>query len=68
VIAAGWSAYVDLCFFRYVCGARFRRAVADVVLQRFIAWTLIFWIFAVPEPTPLGVFMEIAEAIVEVIK
>jgi hypothetical protein len=68
VMVTGWSAYVDVCFFRYVCGSSRRRAVTEVVLHRFIAWTLIFWIFAVPEPTPLGVFQEIAEALKEVLR
>jgi hypothetical protein len=67
VIVAGWSAYVDICFFRHVCGAPFRRAVRDAVVLRVIVWTLVFWIFAVPEPTPFGVIQEIVEAIKEVI-
>jgi len=63
VLVTGWSAYVDVCFFRYICGARLARAVGDAVLHRLIAWTLIFWIFAVPRPTPFGVIQEIIEAI-----
>lgn len=68
VIVAGWSAYIDVCFFRYVCGAKLARAVGDAVLYRLIGWTLIFWVFAVPEPTPFGVIQEIAEAVAEVWK
>lgn len=67
-VVSAWSAYVDVCFFKYVCGSTPRRAVAQVALHRFIAWTLIFWIFAVPETTPLGVFQEIADAIREVLR
>ena len=66
VIVIGWSAYVDVCFFRYICGARLSRSIGLVALNRFIAWLLIFWIFAVPEATPLGVFQELAEAVLEV--
>jgi hypothetical protein len=67
-IVAGWSAYVDLCFFRYVCSAPLKRAVADVALQRLITWTLIFWIFAVPGLTPFSVIQKIVEAIAEVVR
>jgi hypothetical protein len=65
VLVVAWSAYIDVCFFRYMCGARLSRAIRDVVFHRMIAWTLIFWIFAVPEPTPFGVVQEIVEALVE---
>ena len=63
-----WSIYVDVCFFRHFCGAPLSRAIRDVALNRLIAWLLIIWIFAVPEPTPFGVFPEIAEAILEVMQ
>jgi hypothetical protein len=66
VLVIGWSAYVDVCYFRYVCGARLTRAIGDVVLHRLVAWTLIFWIFAVPDSTPLGVIQEIVRAMAEV--
>lgn len=66
VIAVSWSAYIDVCFFRFVCGSPLRRALGQAALHRFISWTLIFWIFAVPEPTPLGVFQEIVDAVREI--
>jgi hypothetical protein len=68
LIVAGWSAYVDVCFFTYVCGATRARAIGDAVLHRLMAWTLIFWIFAVPEPTPFGVIQEIVEAVAELLR
>lgn len=68
VLVVGWSLYVDVCFFRYLCGAPLARAVGDVALNRLITWTLIFWIFAVPDPTPLGVIQEIVEAVKEVLR
>jgi hypothetical protein len=68
VLVTAWSAYVDFWFFRHVCGAGAGRAIGDVALHRFIAWTLIFWVFAVPEPTPFGVFQEIVEAVLEVVQ
>ena len=60
-----WSAYVDVCFFRYICGATRRRAVANVAVQRLFAWTLIVWIFAEPSPTPFGIVQEIVDAVAE---
>ena len=68
ILVAGWSAYVDLCFFRFACGSPPGTAIGQLALHRFITWTLIVWIFAVPEPTPLGVFQEIVEAIKEVMR
>jgi len=68
VLVTAWSAYVDFCFFRHVCGAGATRAIGDLALHRFIAWTLIFWVFAVPEPTPFGVFQEIVEAGLELVQ
>jgi len=62
VLAAGWSAYVDVCFFRYVCGATLSSAIGSAALFRVIAWIVFFWIFAVPEPTPLGVIQELVAA------
>lgn len=67
LLAVAWSAYVDVCFFRFVCGSPVRRAIGQVALNRFITWTLVFWIFAVPEPTPFGVFQEIADAVKEIL-
>ena len=66
VVVAGWSAYVDVCFFRFMCGATLRGAIARAAVYRVIAWMLIFWIFAVPAPTPLGVIQEVVEAVAEV--
>ena len=68
VAVTGWSAYVDLCFFRYVCGAPLASAIRSTLLNRVIVWILVFWIVAVPEPTPFGVIQEIVEAIVELLK
>ena len=68
VLVAGWSAYVDVCFFRYICGATLASAIRSTVVNRVIVWILIFWIFAVPEPTPLGVIQEIVEAVKELLR
>lgn len=68
VLVVGWSAYVDVCFFRYICGTTLASAVRSAALYRVIVWILIFWIFAVPEGTPLGVIQEIVEAITEVLQ
>jgi hypothetical protein len=68
LIVAAWSAYVDFCFFRRFCGSPMRKALGQLALNRFIVWTLVFWIFAVPEPTPLGVFQELVEAVREVLQ
>lgn len=68
ILVVGWSAYVDVCFFRHVCGASRRRAIGDAALYRLITWTLIFWVFAVPSATPVGVIHEIADALAEVFR
>ena len=60
-----WSAYLDYWFFRAVYRATPLAAVRDVLLVRLISWTLIFWIFAVPDSTPLGVFGEVIAAVKE---
>jgi len=60
-----WSAYLDFWFFRTVYRASPAAAVRDVVLVRAISWTLIFWIFAVPDATPLGIIGQVAEAVRE---
>ena len=65
LLVAAWSAYVDVCFFRYMCDASFAGATASAALYRVIAWMLIFWIFAVPDPTPLGVIKKLVEAVTE---
>jgi len=67
LLVISWSAYVDVCYFRYICGARLPRAIRDVLLHRLVSWALIFWIFAVPDPTPLGVIQEIVRAMAEVL-
>jgi hypothetical protein len=36
-----------------------------VLLVRLISWTLIFWIFAIPDSTPLGVFGGVIAAVKE---
>jgi hypothetical protein len=51
-----------------VCGAPPGRALASAAVHRLISWTLIFWIFAVPETTPIGVVQEIVEAGAEVLR
>jgi len=68
VLVAGWSAYVDVCFFRYVCGARLASAIGSAVVFRAVAWVLIFWIFAVPQPTPFGVIQKFVEAARELLQ
>jgi len=60
-----WSACLDFWFFRIVYRAQPLPAIRDVVLVRLISWTLIFWIFAVPSATPIGVLTEIAKAVRE---
>ena len=44
-LAALWSAYIDLCFFKRVFHRAPRRAVWDLLLQRVISWTLAILIF-----------------------
>lgn len=68
LFVSAWSAYVDVCFFKYVCDSRLAGAIGSAALHRVIAWMLIFWIFAVPEPTPLGVIQEIVEAVKELLQ
>lgn len=63
-----WSAWLDFWFFRAVYRVRSAVAIRDVVWVRLISWTLIFWIFAVPTSTPLGVIHEIGLAIRELTK
>jgi hypothetical protein len=63
-----WSAYVDLCFFRFVVGAGRAAAVRDVAVLRLLTWTVVFWIFAVPAGTPRAMAQEIAEVLAEVIR
>jgi len=63
-----WSAWLDFWFFRVVYRARALAAIRDVVVVRLISWTLIFWIFAVPTSTPLGVVQEVVLAVRELSK
>jgi hypothetical protein len=63
-----WSAYVDVCFFRHVCGVTLGRAIVNAALHRFVTWTLVLWIFAVPTPTPFGVYHGLARDIAEVMR
>jgi hypothetical protein len=60
-----WSAYLDYWFFRAVYRATPLAAVRDLLLVRLISWTLIFWIFAIPDSTPLGVFGGVIAAVKE---
>jgi hypothetical protein len=68
LVVVAWSAYVDVCFFRHVCGATLGRAIAQVAVQRFIAWTLILWIFCAPTATPFGVYGVLGQALAEVLR
>ncbi len=44
-LAAIWSAYIDLCFFKRVFRRAAGGAVRDLLLQRAISWTLAILIF-----------------------
>ena len=65
-LVAGWSAYIDFCFFRAMFGASRRAAFRDLVVLRVITWLIVFSVLAAPEFTPWGLAREISEAVKEV--
>ena len=68
ILVVAWSAYVDVCFFRHMCGTSLARAIGNAALHRLMTWMLVVWIFAVPTPTPFSVFHHIARDLVEVMR
>jgi hypothetical protein len=66
-VVLGWSAYIDFCFFRAVLDGTRATAVRDVVAHRMLTWPMVFWIFAVPSATLLGIVPELIEALKEVL-
>jgi hypothetical protein len=67
-LVAGWSAYIDFCFFRAMFGASRRAALRDLVVLRAITWVIVFAVLAAPEFTPSGLAREISEAVQEVLR
>jgi len=64
----GWSAYIDFCFYRAFYGAGRGAALRDVLIQRLIAWMLIFGVFAAEGATPWAVVEEIVGALQELLR
>jgi hypothetical protein len=67
-LVAGWSAYIDFCFFRAMFDASPRAALRDLVVLRAITWLIVFSVLVAPEFTPWGLAREISEAVQEVLR
>jgi hypothetical protein len=68
VVVIAWSGYIDFCFFCRVSGAGRTTAIRHVLVHRLITWTVIFVIFAVPDPHPLALAEELREAFGEIFR
>jgi hypothetical protein len=60
-----WSAYVDVCFFRYVMRIPARRAAGLAIGWRLFTWTVVFGVFATASSTPLNIPLELVDAVRE---
>jgi hypothetical protein len=63
-----WSAYVDVCFFRYVMHMPTGRAAGMAIGWRLITWTVVFGVFAMASSTPLNIPLELVDAFRELMR